>query len=404
MTRWLIGLSAGYSVESADAVLAEINGRELDLAVRVVHWLTEPLQADLRDLIVKAGEPGQADVRQISLAHRVLGEFFAAVAGQLADRASVSWQEILCAGCLAHPVWHEGDHRSASMLTIGASAVLAERTGLTVISDFAWRDLAAGGQGGPLSPLGDAVLFQHPSEHRLLIHLGAMAHAVYLPAGDSNEPILAWQIGPGTTLLDSLIQQLTAGRERVDSGGKYAVQGRQIPELLERWTNHPFLRRRPPKMTQRSTFAEEFARNTIALAKQKNWASFDVLCTANHLVAWAVADSARRCVPELSHVDRLLLTGAGVRNGLLWRLLEEHFSGLPISRTDALSIPSECKEALDAALLACFALDGVAASIPAVTGASGARVLGNLTPGSGSNWSRCLRWMTGQEEELVDDD
>src|SRR5262249_46329738 len=270
---------------------------------------------------------------QISLAHRVLGEFLAAAARQLADRASVSWQKILCAGCIAHAVWHDGDHRFASMLTLGAAAVLAERTGLTIVSDFAWRDIACGGQAAPLTQVGDAVLFRDPHEDRLVIHLGAMAQVVYLPALDSANELSAWQVGPGTTILDSLIQHLTGGKERSDAGGKHAVQGRQIPELLERWSNHPFLKRRPPKGAKRANFAEEFARNTIALAKQKNWASYDVLCTANHLVAWAVADSVRRWLPHVSRVQRLLLTGPGVRNGLLWRLLEEHFPGLPIVRS-----------------------------------------------------------------------
>jgi anhydro-N-acetylmuramic acid kinase len=400
----LMGLAAGSSAECVDALLTEIKGRGLDLQIRVAHWLSEPLPADLRELLIKAGSPGQVDVRQISMAHRALGEFFAAVASHLADRASVSWQKILCAGCFTYPIWHDGDHRFASTLTVGAPAVLAERTGVAVISEYAWRDLASGGQGGPLTPLSDAVLFRDPTEHRLLIHLGAMAHIVFLPAGNSDQELSAWQAGPGTALLDSLVQYLTGGKERVDAGGKYAVQGRLIPELFERWTNHPFLRRKPPKLAQRSNFAEEFARNTIVLAQQKNWQPFDLLCTANHLVAWALAESVRRWLPSLPQVQRLLLSGAGVRNGLIWRLLEEHFPGIPMSRIDSLGVPAEGKEALDAALLASFTLDAVAANIPSITGATGARVLGNITPGSASNWSRCLRWMAGQEEELLDED
>jgi anhydro-N-acetylmuramic acid kinase len=384
--------------------LAEIKGHDLRLQVRVAHWLTQALPRDLRDLLTKAGTPGQADVREISLANRVLGEFLADVARQLADGASVSWQKIHCLGSAGHPLWHDGDNRFASTLCAGSPAVLAERTGLTVIADFAWRDLACGGHGAPLSALGDSVLFGDAAEHRLHVHIGALTQLVYLPAGGQPSQVTGWEIGPGMVLLDSLLQQLTAGKERTDTGGKYAVQGRQIPELFERWTNHPVLRRPPPKSTHRSQFAEEFARNTVALARQRNWAPYDLLCTANHLVAWAIADSARRWLPRPAQFHRIILTGPGVRNGLLWRLLEEDFPGTPLDRSDALGVPAEPKGAMDAALLACFALDGIPASLPAVTGASGARLLGTITPGSGSNWSRCLRWMTGQEVELPDDE
>jgi anhydro-N-acetylmuramic acid kinase len=426
MTRWILGLCAGRGGEGVEALLAEVAGRAAGsaalgtLRVHVADWLFEPFPPDLRELLVAVSNRAPIDIRRVAIAHRLVGEFLASVGRRLADRASVSWQRILCAGCSPYPIWHEGDPRFASNVTIGAAAILAERTGLTIVSDFASRDLAAGGQGEPLTPVMDAVLFSDMTERRLLIHLGAMAQVVWLPprgaAGEAKRQLastpVAWVVGPGTLMLDALVQQLTAGKEREDVGGKYAVQGKQIGQLLDRWTNHPFLRRPPPRSAHRYIFGDEFAQSTVAMARQHKWASYDLLCTANHFVAWAIADSIRRWhsknvtrpAEDGRFIDRLLLSGPGVRNGLLWRLLQEQFPTVPIMRTDELGYPAEAKEALDAALLACLALDGMPATLPSVTGASGSRLVGCITPGSGSNWTRCLQWMSGQDDLLSDDE
>jgi 1,6-anhydro-N-acetylmuramate kinase len=121
-------------------------------------------------------------------------------------------------------------------------------------------------------------------------------------------------------------------------------------------------------------------------------------------VARAISQSVRRFLPKRLMPKRIILTGGSVRNGLLWRLLEEQFADLQLERSDSFGIPAESKEAVDAGMLACLLLDGMPANLPAVTGATGSRLLGTLTPGSQSNWSRCLAWMTGDQREFMEDD
>ncbi len=400
MSRWIIGLAAGASLDGVEAAVVEITGDNLDLQVRVTHWLVDPFARDLRDLLIKACTPDKADVRQISLAHRLLGEALASAARRLADSASLSLAAVLCVGCLGLTAWQETDGRLPSHLGLGSTVVVAERTGLTTISDFRARDLVCGGQGSPIQALSDHVLFRDPLLDRVVLHLGGLAQAVYRPAGDDPEEMEGCEVGPCTVLLDSLIEQLTGGKERCDAGGRSAVQGRQIPELLGRWMNHPFVLRRGPKSAHRSFFAEEFARHTVTLAQQNGWGFHDVLCTANHFVANLAATSIRRLVPEEALEFEVILTGRGTRNGLLWRLLKERLPEASLSSSDALGIPTEAKEAVDAALLAALTLDGVPANVPRTTGAGGTRLLGHLTPGSTSNWHRCLAWMTGQREAV----
>jgi anhydro-N-acetylmuramic acid kinase len=122
----------------------------------------------------------------------------------------------------------------------------------------------------------------------------------------------------------------------------------------------------------------------------------DLLCTATHFVARGITTSLRRFLPGNKLPERVLLTGGGVRNGLLWHLLEQQLPGVPLERTDQLGIPGDARKALAFGLLAALTLDGVAGNVPSATGATGSRLLGSFTPGSASNWARCLQWMAAQ--------
>src|SRR5215831_2346030 len=181
--RWIIGLASGSSADGVDAALVELEGAGLDVRLRQVQGLHQPYGPDLRDWIRRASGPAPCEVRQVSRLHRLLGETFAAAARNVADHASLSLQKVQCIGCPGHTVWHDADGRFPSALTLGMPAVIAERTGVTTVSDFRTRDVAAGGQGVPLTALGDHLLFRHPHRHRLLVHLGGVAWLVYLPGG-----------------------------------------------------------------------------------------------------------------------------------------------------------------------------------------------------------------------------
>jgi anhydro-N-acetylmuramic acid kinase len=396
--RCLIGLASGSSADGVDAALLEIEGAGLNLRVRLVQALHRPFPRDLRELILRASAAGPFEVRQVSLLHRLLGETFAATARQVADQSSMSLQQVQCIGCSGHTVWHEPEGRFPSTLGLGMPAVVAERTGVTVVSDFRTRDLSAGGQGLPLEAYVDQMFFRDPRENRLLLHLGGAASVVYLPAGSSRQQVIGFDAGPCNVLLDGLMRQLTSGRESFDAGGKHAVQGRCIEPLLERWLAHPYLQRRPPKYLPRHHFGEEFVSQAVQQARQMNWQLHDLLCTATHFVAQGITQSLRRFLPENRLPDRALLSGGGVRNGLLWHLLEQQFTGMPLVKTDAAGLPFEVRKSLTYGVLAALTIDGVPGNLPSATGAAGARLLGTITPGSSANWARCLAWMAAQTE------
>lgn len=197
------------------------------------------------------------------------------------------------------------------------------------------------------------------------------------------------------------MQRLTGGREEYDAGGKNGVQGRCLEPLLQRWLAHPYLQRRPPKSLTRQAFGEEFLAQAVQTARQLRGSLHDLVCTATHFVARSIGVSLKRFLPQGRLPQRALLSGGGVRNGLLLHLLEQQLGGIPLDKTDSHGVPAGARKAIESALLAVLTLDGVPANLPAVTGAAGSRLLGSLTPGSSANWARCLAWMAAQTAPLA---
>lgn len=394
--RWIIGIAPGTSLYGVAAALVEIHGAGLELQVRRTHGLQYPYPRDLRYLLLRLASGAPADLRHVGLLHRVLGETFAVAAMRAADQATLSLQQVLCVGCPSHLLWHDPDGRYPSLLEAGMAAAVAERTGLTTVSDFRTRDLAAGGLGAPVEALADYLLFRHPQQNRILVHLGGTATVAWLPAQGRAEDVIAFEAGPCNLLLDSLVRRQSGNRDACDCGGKDAVQGRCIDTLLESWLEHPYWQRRPPKSLPAGSFGEAFAEQVVQLARQRSWDRNDLLCTVTHLIARAVTSAIRRLLPEGRSPDCVLLSGGGIRSGFLWHLLEQQLPGTEFVRTDHVGVPADQRRALAFAILAALTIDGVPANLPSATGAAGGRLLGSFTPGTASNWARCLAWMAGQ--------
>jgi anhydro-N-acetylmuramic acid kinase len=394
--RYYIGLSSGSSLFGVDAALVCAEGLGTEMTLKVEHFLHAPFGNELRELLRRVTTSPTPEVRLLATLHRILGETYALAVRQLLEQSRLPAQQILCIGCPGLSLWHDPDGRYPSTLNLGMAGVLAERTGLTTLGDFSSRDLALGGQGLPVTAFVDAMLFHHPQEHRVLIHLGSVATVVSLPAQlePSARNLRGFHAAPGTMLLDGLMRLLTNGREQLDAGGKHAVQGRCLDALLERWMQNHFFQQRPPKCVPRHEFGPDFLTRAIEQAKRLDGNLHDVLCTMTHFVARGIVHSLQHDLPSMP--TRILLSGRGVRNGFLWHLLEQKLPPLPLEKTDAHGVSIEACKSLAYAGLAALTMDGIPTSLPSVTGASGPRLLGRFSPGSSGNWARCLAWMAQQ--------
>ena len=398
--RWYIGLSSGSSLFGVDAALVRVEGQGTDMALALERFVHLPYSRELRELLWTVRTTATPELRHVATLHRVLGETFGLAVRQLLEQSRLPVQQIYAIGCPGQELWHDPEARYPACMSLGMTSVVAERTGLTTLSDFSSRDLAVGGQGLPLTALCDALLFHDPREHRILVHLGSVATMIVLPAqvGGNWRNVTGFQAAPGTMLLDGLMRLLTHDREPFDTGGKHAVQGRCLEPLLERWLHDSFFHRPPPKCVSRQAFGADFLNRVIEQGKQLQGSLHDVLCTMTHFVARAILHAMEHYIGV--RPARVLLSGRGIRNGLLWRLLEHKLGTIPLEKTDAYGIPAEARKAVAYAGLAALTMDGVPINLPSVTGAVGPRLLGQFTPGSSGNWARCLAWMARQAAPL----
>jgi anhydro-N-acetylmuramic acid kinase len=363
--RLLLGLALGSGREGIDAVLVRVAGDGLAAAPAVERHVRHPLPPLVRDAL-RRGESAPRD----------LADAFTTAARQIAAKGGIELRAVLLAGL----------HVSPGVPFDSLGERVAEQTGVSVWCRFAERDAAAGGAGRPWTPAADYLLAKSDSEDRVLVHLGQTASVLAIPAGGKITDLVAFDAAPSGQLLDALIRLGTRDRECLDTGGTRAVQGKCHDDLLADWLTHPHLTRLPPKPLA-NEFGPGFVAAAFEAAQGRAAGLADLLCTATHFVARSVAGGIRQFLPPTGRPRGLYVSGGGVRNGFLWQLLQQQFPGEVLRRTDDLGVPALARSAAAAAVLAGLTLDGVAANLPLLTGASGGRLVGRFIPGDPRNWA-----------------
>jgi anhydro-N-acetylmuramic acid kinase len=274
-------------------------------------------------------------------------------------------------------IWHEP--RKAT-LQLGDPAVLAERLGVRVVSDFRSRDVAAGGEGAPLVPIADVMLFAQDHGGRVLLNLGGMANVTWVPRRGSLAGVIAFDTGPGVAVIDAVARGLDPSTP-FDDGGARAARGRSFDDVVGSLLEHPYFGQRPPKSTGRETFGDGFAERLVAAIRARAPAATgeDCLATAVRLTVQSVARQLSRWLPVGASGD-VVVSGGGARNGQLLRGLEHELHPWPVRRFSDLFFDGDAKEAVAFAFLGWLSLQGKAGNVPAATGARGPRVLGRITP------------------------
>jgi anhydro-N-acetylmuramic acid kinase len=357
---------------------------------------TQALFAQLTCPRLQATDPEFAG-RVTSLSAR-LADAEALAVNNLVSESGLAADQLLAAGVLDPGLWSSGKATSGGYLSLCDAARLAELTDANVIDAFPARDVARGGQGGPITALAEWILLKAPNRSRALLDLGPSIRMTYLPPDrgrDRASRILSFEVGPGMRMLDQLTRRLTSGETAYDAGGRLAVQGRRIAELLEHWLGDPYFRRPLPRWQPRGIRPERFLLEAMQMAVDRGWSVRDMLCTATHFLAEATALAVRRCLPEDARVDEIVLTGGGQHNGMLLREIASRIPQIPLVRVDQFGPCGEALAPACVALLALLHLDEIPANHSAVTGTEVPRVLGRLTPGSTQSWQRLLRELTG---------
>jgi anhydro-N-acetylmuramic acid kinase len=380
----VIGLMSGTSGDGVDAALVSIRGTGLNLTVTQRAFCPTPYPASLRRQVLAVS--GDGTVAEVCHLNAVLGEWFAKAAMNVLARARLRPSEVHLIGSHGQTVHHlpkpirvPGLGLIRSTLQIGEPAVIAERTGITTVADFRPRDVAAGGDGAPLTPYVHYLLLRNRRRSRLVVNLGGISNVTYLPAGGGLRDIRAFDTGPGNMVLDALVSRMTGGRQSMDRGGRMAARGRMDVRLLRQLLAHPFLHQRPPKSTGREEFGEAFLARLQAAGRRRKLRPEDLLATCSLMTAMSIG-MARRWLK--GNIDEVVVGGGGTNNRTLMRNLASVFDPAPVRTFDEVGWDSKAFEAVAFAVLAYQTLKGEATNVPAATGAAHPVVLGTIVPGS----------------------
>lgn len=374
---------SGTSADGIDAALVEIAPGKPLPHPSLLHFRYTPFPSGLRTEVLACTGPPAGTVDRVCRLNASLGDAFAEAALGCLREAGVAPEEVALIGSHGQTIHHQPPGPEAAgppaTLQVGNPAVIAERTGITTVADFRPRDMAAGGEGGPLAPLFHAAVFRVPGRARIVLNLGGIANVTYLPPGAGTEGVLAFDVGPGNSLLDTLAARLSGGTETCDRDGALAGRGRPSRALLARLMQHPFLRRRPPKSTGRETFGPPFLEGILAWPEAHGVTPPDLAATLTAFTARAVSEAITAFLP--SGAADLLLCGGGSRNPALVKALAEACPDLRCLVTDEAGFPARAVEAAAFALLAYLTATGRPGNIPAATGARAPVILGSITPG-----------------------
>lgn len=377
----VLGLMSGTSLDGMDCALTRISGSLPDLQVELESFLTVPYAREQRRRIRAVCMPETSRLEELNSLNFEIGDWLADAALRALQAAGTEPAAVDLIASHGQTVQHAVGPEAArpATLQIGDPSVIAGRTGVTTAANFRTADVAAGGQGAPLTSFADWLLWRHAREARALLNIGGIANITWLPPGATAREVLAFDTGPGNLLIDWLAGQLTQGRQTCDADGRLAASGRVHEAWLAGLLNHAYFRLPPPKTTGRELFGEAYAAQLWQDACERGIAPSDCLATVTALTARSIALSLERHVP--GGTDRVILSGGGGRNPSLVGMLRTALPGAPLRLLTDEGEAGDAKEAVAFAILGYAALHGRPGNLPSCTGAREQSVLGQIAPG-----------------------
>lgn len=386
MTKNIIGLMSGTSVDGVDAALVKINEAENGLSVKVIDFVSLPYQKAFKDKIFEAADLEKSRIQTVAELNIEIAEKFVAAVFELLKDSLYSIRDIDLIASHGQTIFHNvEDKNNISTLQIGSGAFIAQKTGVTTVCNFRMRDLAAGGEGAPLIPYVDHLLYTSQEKNRVLQNIGGIANFTYLPAGASFNQIKGSDNGPGNMLIDQAVKILTEHQYDYDHDGQMAARGKIDKMLLDYMLEHPFIKRDIPKSSGRRDFGKSYAREIIELAQKNNLSRNDIIATITAFTAEAIVDSYQRFLDF--QIDEIIISGGGSYNKFLINKIKELCQKNAAAEIKVLTLEdidqsSEAKEAAAFAVLGYQTLKGRKNNVPAATGAKEAVVLGDIVPGT----------------------
>ncbi|WP_308807555.1 anhydro-N-acetylmuramic acid kinase AnmK [Bacillus sp. MCCB 382] len=379
--RLAVGLMSGTSVDGVDAALVSIEGAGTDTVVELVHYSTAPFPQQVKKKIFDVMSPTDSSTPLLSSLHFELGEVYADAVLKVCQEATISVEDLSFIGSHGQTVYHQPFNTEDSVactLQIGEPSVIAYRTNTQVVSNFRSMDMAAGGEGAPLVPYTEFLLYRRKDEGRLLQNIGGIGNVTVLPEDCSLDDVFAFDTGPGNMVMDGLCEKLFG--LSYDEDGTIAAKGTIHPEAARAWMEweKEFFKKAPPKSTGRELFGEVFV-NRI-LQEYGDLSKEDLIATATYFTALSISDAYKTFIFPEHPIKEVIIGGGGSYNGTLLHMMRELLPEVTIITQEEIGYSSDAKEAIAFALLANETLHGNSSNVPGATGAKKPVILGSITP------------------------
>jgi anhydro-N-acetylmuramic acid kinase len=380
------GVMSGTSADGIDVALVKISRGDGQPRLKLLAHHSVSYPQALRNAVLAAMNAQATSAAELARLNWRLGMAYAEAISAAVAAHPVKLDLV---GCHGQTIYHQGKAATyagrslACTWQLGEPALIAAELGVPVVSNFRPADMAAGGQGAPLVPFLDFVLFAHSKRARVLQNIGGIGNLTFIPARATSDKLIAFDTGPGNMVIDALAGQLF--QKRFDRNGSIARRGRVLGDVIETVLRDQYFGEAPPKSAGREQFGAEFTARLLDMCRKQSAKPEDALATATALTAATIAESYRRFVLPLaknSAVD-YIVSGGGARNAALIAMLRERLEplGCKVSLIDDAGMPSQAKEAAAFALLAWQTWHRLPSNVPSATGADRAAILGEICYG-----------------------
>ncbi len=379
-TRLAIGLMSGTSVDGIDAALVQITGSGIKTKLRQIDFITLPFPAEFKDFVLRNSTSGTSDVADIARLNFLMAQLYADAVNALCQHARVGKEKVDLIGSHGQTIHHLPQKvkmfgkEVAATFQIGDPSVVAKLTGIITVGDFRVGDVALGGQGAPLIPYFDYILFHSDKMSRALLNIGGIANITFLPKDCQVNDVMAFDTGPGNMVIDQLMKMFY--EKDFDQDGIVASSGSIKKDMLEYLLMDEFIMIPPPKSTGRERYGNSYVKNL--LLRFGNYPKEDIAATITELTSVAVHENFKRFLSSEGKLDGLYVSGGGAHNQFMMDSLRRHFTGTDVRNAETLGLSSDAKEAICFAVLANETISGNPTNLPQVTGASKATALGKV--------------------------
>ena len=373
-----VGLLSGTSVDGVDAVLVRIGGSGINTKLKIIDFITLNIPKQLTNAVLRNSHVKTANIEEICRLNVIIGKLFGNGVKRLQKRnKGVKIDFIGSHGQTIHHLPKKlsyAGHNVKSTLQIGDPSVIANLTGITTVGDFRIADCAVDGDGAPLVPYLDYILFRSKKLSRGLLNIGGISNLTVLPKSCKRNDVIAFDTGPGNMVIDGLMMQLY--KKPFDKNGKTAGKGKINQKLFEFLLQDDYYKLKPPKSTGREHYGNNFT-GTI-LKKFRKYPGADIIRTVTEYTAYTIWNNYDKFISRKAKIDELIISGGGANNPFIVNSLKNYFNGVQIKKIDAYGINQDSKEAVLFAVLANECLSGIPANMKSVTGSKKDVILGKI--------------------------